>query len=89
MPDNDTSTPDYKTEIAILGDLIVDLYVKHRALETVLVRRCDSIAVGDLRGVLPEIRAKMENLPEIQKLRQVLDRTTLEVAAQVLKDFRD
>jgi hypothetical protein len=83
MPD---ITPDYKTQIEILTEMVLDLYAKNAALANTtlgIVSNPDS-----LRETEQEAWGSLSRLPAIENLVEKVETSTLEAAKQALRDFR-
>jgi hypothetical protein len=83
-----TPTPDYKREIQILTELVLDLYAKNAALAAATIRDRVSVGPGNITEAETKAYDSLSRLPEVQALIQHIDGATLEAARKVLKDFR-
>jgi hypothetical protein len=81
MADNADRSP----EIAILVEIVLDLYAREVGLRTCLTNR-GVVAVGDLSHYILEAQKQIGARPEIQNLKKAADPQTLAALLRAMKD---
>lgn len=81
-------TPDYKTEIALLVEMVLELYARDIGIRSCLAGR-QVVWQPDLDEYIRVAEKSLACRPEVESLRRSVDSQNLSGLLQVMKGLRD